>query len=101
MTELTAIFIKSEQDFQSIKTQIVEEFLTCWKDLRTPVEREDYLEFKKEADDAFELFKNAHTRFALFHCVTSSFEEQEDYLRIANDYISQYMSDRFNSPKDS
>ena len=94
MTEPTAIFIKSDDDFQLLKTKIVEEFLTCLKDLLLPVVKEDSLEFKKVADDAFKKFKNAPTRSALFYCMTSSFDEQEDYLRIANDYARQYTEDQ-------
>ena len=94
MTEPTAIFIKSEKDFQNIKSQVVEEFLTCFSNLLPPIICEDYPEFKNEADVAFEKFKNASTRSALFNCVTSSFDEQEDYLRIANDYCRQYTLDQ-------
>ena len=94
MTEPTAIFIKSEEDFQNIKTQIVEEFLMCLKNLLPPVVDENYLEFKRAADEAFSKFKNATTRSALFDCVTSSFVDEEDYLRIANDYARQYTEDQ-------
>ena len=94
MTEPTAIFIKSEKDFQNIKSQVVEEFLMCLKNLLPPIVDENYLEFKRVADDVFRRFKNVTTRSVLFDCITNSFVDEEDYLRIANDYCRQYMEDQ-------
>lgn len=94
MTEPTAIFIKSEDDFQRLKTQVVEEFHKCWEDLLSEVYTENYPGFKKVADDAFNKFKGYRARMALFSTLTISFEQEEDSFRIANDYVRQYMEDQ-------
>ena len=97
MTEPTAIFIRSEDDFQKLKTQVVEEFHTCWEYLHSDVCTENYLTFKKSADDAFKKFKGYRARKALFSTLTISFEQEEDSFRIANDFVRQYEEDQKDS----